>query len=297
VYDASVSFIYAFEEATSDLALPPFSAQRAISAVGVRILLPGWTELPAEHRVKLAKEGAKGSLDLDAINQLCSRAPTRHIVLTSRERDPDPDDVPPELAQSLGPTQRIGVSSWRAIRSLDRYVLRRLASNPRLLARAYAEIFPHANPGVVSRPCAFGHCELRLSKDAATQLAAGTVLNGRAFVLARTAGVRAARRTHEIFDLQAERDTGPIELDYALTVNVSTGPMVLWQAHVSTWDGQFFPVASQLAATTAALAIQDMIRPLDPRTTIATAGVYETPWQVGSPDSLSEDATMHFRMK
>jgi hypothetical protein len=299
VYHGLVSGpIYEFEEATGDLALPPFAAQRAIGAVGVRILLPGWAGLSPELRMQITTEGAKGVLDVDAINNLCARAPTRHIVLVARERDPDTDDVPPELAQALGPTQRIHAAQWRGIRSLDRYVLRRLSTNPRLLARACREIFekvPVATPG---HACAFGHCELRVSHEAAAQLAAGTLLGGRAFVLARAAGVRAARRTHELFDLQADRETGPIELDHALNPHTAaSGSVVLWQAHVSTWDGQFYPAASELAATTAAMALQDIVRPVDPRATIVTAGVYETPWQVGSPQTLQEESTVHMRVR
>jgi hypothetical protein len=295
----AANVIYGFEEVSGDLPLPPFSAQRALGAVGVRILLPGWSVLAPELRLGFSTEGAKGVLNLDAINNLCARAPTRHIVLTSRERDPDTDEVPPELAQALGPTQRIGAAEWRGIRSLDRYVLRRLSTNPRLLARACQEIFHQPSPIASGRPCAFGHCELRVSPEAAAQLVSGMLASGRAFVLARAAGVRAARRTHELFDLQVDKEAGPIELEHAVNPHSSstTGTVVLWQAHVSTWDGQFQATASEVAATTAAMALQDIVRVIDPRATIVTAGVYETPWQVGSNESLREDATKTYRVR
>lgn len=287
--------LYRFEDASPDLPRPSLAAQRALGAVGVRIEPGGWVKLSIEQKQALAIEGAKGTLDHTPITALTSAASIRQLVLINKERDPNPDEVPQDVLKALGPARRISVAEWRNVRALDRYVLSRLSHNPRLIARAWSEIFRQRNIGASESPlCSLGHCELRTTPEALANLAIGAVLEGRAFVLARTAGVRAARRASELLDLHADREAGPIELDHAIRVDHS---VVLWQSHASTWEGTFFPAASLLAVTTAAIALQDMLRTIDPRASIGAAGIYETPWQVGGNDAFKDEPTQLFGVK
>jgi hypothetical protein len=65
----------------------------------------------------------------------------------------------------------------------------------------------------------------------------------------------------------------------------------LWQAHVSSWDGAFYAAAALVAASTAAVAIADMVAEEDKTVTILGAKISEEPWQVGS-DSREQPTTV-----
>ena len=112
-------------------------------------------------------------------------------------------------------------------------------------------------------------------------LAEERLLEGRAFLLARAAGLRAARKFNETFDLHADAAPGSIELDWTVKKDEA---LVLWQAHISTWEGTFSPSASLLAATTAAICLFDMIKEFDPSAGIQNAWISEEPWIVGRGD-------------
>ena len=126
---------------------------------------------------------------------------------------------------------------------------------------------------------AVAHVEVTMRPDTLDKLRNAGFLDGRAFILARVAGVRAARRAQETFDLRSERATGTIELDWA---PLDEPGAVVWQAHVSSWDGGFFAAASLVAASTAAVALTDMVAEDDKSVTITSAKIEEEPWVVGS---------------
>lgn len=260
--------------------------------MGVRVNPQGWEKISVTERRAIALEGSRGTLDLPAITTLSKAVPVKQLVLINKEREPNPDEIPGDLTVALGPGRRVSVAEWRSIRALDRYVLVRLAHNQRLLSRVWTEIFHERARAAKDSPlCSLGHCELRASAEAIAQLSNGSLLDGRAFLLSRAAGVRAARRTGELIDAHADREAGPIELDWAIKAEHG---VILWQGHVSTWEGAFFPAASLLAVSTAAIALFDMIRTIDPRSSVGAAGIYETPWQVGGKTSLDDEPTSFF---
>jgi hypothetical protein len=129
-----------------------------------------------------------------------------------------------------------------------------------------------------------------MSRQALGELAGGLVQGGKAVVLARTAGVRAARGAHEVLDGYAEKYAGPVELDARL--DASLGGYV-WQAHVSTAEGEFFAAASMLAAVTAAVALRDSIAAKDPTSTIDKIALCEEAWSVGS-GAFGDEATVTY---
>jgi len=135
---------------------------------------------------------------------------------------------------------------------------------------------------------AIAHCEVHVGNVAIDRILSEEFLDGRSLMLARVAGIRAARRVSETFDLHAESGTGPVELDWTIYRDKE---LVLWQAHVSTWDGAFFPAASLLSATTAATALLDMIKEDDPSAGLRVADIREEAWRVGSEGSRDEEAT------
>jgi molybdenum cofactor biosynthesis enzyme len=281
--------LYQFEELSDDLPRPPLVAVRALLTAGIIPAPRGWTALPVETRVALARLGLDGVVDVTAVRELAQQIPPRHLKLVSKSRDPNPDAVPPEVARALGPARPLSNVDWRLLRAVDRAVLVSLAANSRLVARAYDELMaalgkaPSDSRALWSG--AIAHCEVRANEDALERLGSSVFLDGQALILARVAGIRAARRIAETFDLHAESATGPVEL--ASVVRLQQG-CVVWQAHVSTWDGAFFPAASLLASTTAATALFDMIKELDPQAQVTAGAILEEAWNAGGP---SEEAT------
>ena len=186
---------------------------------------------------------------------------------------------------------------WGLLKPLDRYVLHRLTHNSRLLVQAITEIAlrtrqlqfavsPRKWTGVVA------HCEVHTSADLAQRLWDFDVLEGRALVLARVAGVRTARRAGELLDMHRGQITGSIEIGSEL-VRAPGADKVLWQAHVSTADGAFFAAASLLAVTTAAAAIYDVLTAqLGGQASIESGRLANEPWSVGWDE---DDATMAAR--
>jgi molybdenum cofactor biosynthesis enzyme len=281
--------LYQFEELSGDLPRPPLVAVRALLTAGIVPSPRGWTALSVETRVALARLGLDGVVDVTAVRELAQQIPPRHLKLVSKSRDPNPDAVPPEVARALGPARPLSNVDWRLLRAVDRAVLVSLAANSRLLARAYDELMAALGKAPSEARAlwsgAIAHCEVRANDDALERLGSSVFLDGQALILARVAGIRAARRIAETFDLHAESATGPVEL--ASMVRLQQG-CVVWQAHVSTWDGAFFPAASLLASTTAATALFDMIKELDPQAQVTAGAIREEAWNAGGP---AEEAT------
>lgn len=281
--------VYQFEEIGADLARPPFAALRALQSVGILATPRGWLQLDQEARRTLTEEGQRERIDILVVRTIANGIPANQLKLVSRAVDPPVNDVPVDLQRALGPQRAIPLAEWQALSSLDRFVLASLAYNTRLLWRALDEL-EHKQKLQRRRGAwagAVARCELRMRPDVLVQIMGAQFLEGRALVLARGAGRRAARKASETFDLQSETETGPIELDWSV---LDQPGAMLWQAHVSGWDGAFLPAASLQAAITAAVAIYDMIKELDPKAALSLATIAEEPWLVGS-DGPADIAT------
>ncbi len=285
--------VYDFEDIGSELDRPPFAALRALQAVGVLVTPRGWQQLDHEARRVLVEEGSRERVDLLAVRTIANGIAANQIKLVSRSVDPSRDELSAELSKALGPQRAIPLQEWQGLTSLDRFMLASLSYNTRLLWRALDEL---ERAGKLERrrrgawSGAVARCELVTRADVLVQFLDARFLEGRGPLLARGAGRRAARRASEIFDLQVDTEVGPIELDWGLLEQ--PGSMV-WQAHVSGWDGSFLPAASLQAAVTAAVAVHDMIKELDPRSSISLATIAEEPWLVGG-DAPADLATRLF---
>ena len=276
---ATPGVIYQFEDVGDDLPRPPMSAMRGFLASGIVLSPKGWNGLSVEQRRGFVLAGSAPIIDTVAIQSAVRSASVSEVRLVPRVLDPDPNHVPEGLAAALGPHARIANSKWAQLRPIDRYVLTTLALNTRLLFRALREIMPEDTATEQPWKAAVAHVEVQMRGDTLDKLRNPKFLDGRAFVLARVAGVRAARRAQETFDLRSERAAGTIELDWA---PLDEPGAVVWQAHVSSWDGAFFAAASLAAASTAAVALVDMIAEHDKSATMVSAKIEEEPWIVGS---------------
>jgi len=283
--------VFAFEEISHDLARPPLSAQRALASAGVSMSLPVWRDLPIETRQRLAYAGLAEVVDTQAVQTSLRGAALKRVQFTHGSKDPSPHALPHELEWVLGPWKPLVAYHWPTMRGLHRFVLTKMAGNGRLLWRAMSEIGKidrwsgsEALPpihGMVAR------CEVRLSTHALTHLTDPRFHGGKAGVLSRAAGVRAARWLGDLIDAHSETAVGPVELEWGPLRGVG----ILWQSHVSTAEGAFSATGSMLAATTAAVAMIDLVRSLDEGAHVVGASITDEPWMFGFEDS---EATLAF---
>jgi hypothetical protein len=290
--------VFGFEELAADLPRPPLAALRAFCWSGVILNQRGWEALRPDLRAAIATEGTR-DLPADQIARaLLSHASARELQI--RPANPAFENHPaPGIQAALGLARPFSHAEWTSLPGLARFVLNSLATNPRLLFRAYEEISADRLGGQrLPRTQFYGplaSCELRLGATGETRealvslLERHAVLDGRGFVLARASGLRAARRVHETLDVHAERPCGALELD--ARVDGARGA-VLWQAHASTWEGEFHAAASLLAATTAATSLLDMLIDVDPKVTLQGVQISADAWRVG-PDE-AEESTLYF---
>ncbi len=285
--------IYGFEEIGPDLARPPLAARRALLGAGVAVPLETWQALPLPARQTIAQEGTKPAISDFVVKNAVSSV-LKRVRFMGPVKDPPTDAIPQSVVDGLRTVRPLALTEWQSLSALDRYTLMALATNSRLLYRAVEEMTSgpasSLSAHVKLQPWigAVAHAEVHMSREAFGELAGGLVQGGKAIVLARTAGVRAARAAHELLDGYADKYAGPVELDARL--DASTGSYV-WQAHVSTAAGEFFAAASLLAAATAAVALRDAVSSKDPKSTVADLTLREEAWSVGS-GGFGDEATV-----
>ncbi|MBK7584252.1 MAG: hypothetical protein IPI67_29125 [Myxococcales bacterium] len=285
--------IYVFEDISeADLSRTPLAALRAMRLAGVTLSRAGWLSMSAELRRDLVLAGAADAVELSRIQKLMNAAPIREMKLIASIPDPPTDEVPQAVGHALGPGRSVSLELWRALSGLDRYVLALLANNTRLFWRALQEMALSRREVGQLLP-SFGwtgtlaRAEVRMSGETLTQLRSPLFMDGRAFVLARVAGIRAARWASEILDLHAANPTGAVELGHSF--DLQRADMLVWQAHVSTVEGQFSPSASLLAVATASAALADMLTRAGSTFMIESIGLSTEPWRA---DDTEDDVTI-----
>jgi molybdenum cofactor biosynthesis enzyme len=289
--------IYAFEEIGPDLPRPPIAARRALLLSGVAVPLDTWQSMPLPARQTIVQEGVKDAVSEFVVKNAVSPV-LKRIRFMGPVKDPPIDTIPQPVIEGLRTVRPITAPEWKNLSPLDRYTLLALSGNSRLLYRAVEEMTtgPQSTlSGVKLRPWVgpLAHAEVHMSRQAFGDLAAGNVQGGKALVLARAAGVRAARAAHDLVDGYAEKWAGPVEVDARLDVETAG---YVWQAHVSTTDGEFFAAASVLAASTAAVALRDAIAARDPSASVGGVVLKEATWSVGSGD-FGDEATVAMSAK
>jgi len=286
--------IYAFEEIGPDLPRPPMAARRALLGAGVSMPLDTWQTLPIEIRRGLVEEGTRDVISDVNVKNAVSPV-LKRIRFMGPVKDPPLDVIPTPVNDALRNFRPLIVDEWRRLRPLDRYVLVALVGNSRLLWRALEELAGGQLSSVKLRPWIgpLARAEVKMNMQALSELSGGLLMGGKALVLARTAGVRAARHAHEILDGYAEKYAGPVELDSR--IDLQEGACV-FQAHVSTADGEFFGAASVFAVATAAAALRDAVSSRDPKATIEHVTLREEAWSVGSA-AFGDEATVAMSAK
>jgi len=284
--------IYAFEEIGQDLPVPPLAARRALLGSGVAVPLETWKSMPLQARQTLLLEGTKDSISEYVVKNAVSSV-LKRVRFMGPVKDPSTDAIPSVVVDALRGMRPLTIDEWKGLRPLDRYTLVAVAGNSRLLYRAIEEMTtgPASSLSTIKLKPWVGmlaHAEVHMARSALMSVAGGSVQGGKAIILARASGVRAARNAHEVIDGYAEKYAGPVELDARL--DVDQGGYV-WQAHVSTGDGEFFAAASVLAAATAAVALRDAVSKLDAQATVGEIKLCEEAWSVGS-GAFGDEATM-----
>jgi hypothetical protein len=289
--------IYAFEEIGPDLARPPLAARRAMLCSGVAVPIDTWQSLSLSARQAIATEGTKESISEYVVKNAVA-AVLKRVRFMGPVKDPPSDSVPQPVVDALRNVRPVTALEWSQLRPLDRYTLVALSGNSRLLYRAIEEMTSGPALSLSSiklRPWVgpLAHAEVRMTRLAFGDLAAGNVQGGKAMVLARAAGIRAARAAPDVIDGYAEKYTGPVELDARLDAEISG---YVWQAHASTSEGEFFAAAAVLAAATAAIAMRDAIASRDPSATVGDVALREAAWTVGS-GAFGDEATVAVNAK
>jgi molybdenum cofactor biosynthesis enzyme len=296
--------VFDFEEVDEALSRPPIAAQRAFLSTGVMVTSRGWRALSVADRRALAAAGSRGVVDEATVQAVVKNVPIAEVKLCARTTDPDRSEVPPKLNAAIGSVRPITRDEWERLTSLDRYMLNGLSSNPRLLWRSLQELARQPNHPLSDRGRApwarvesavaseVARAEVHMAHENVVALMGLEFLDGRAFVLARAAGRRVARAIPAIYDLHADDEIGPIELDWAYE---GPGKAVVWQAHVSKGDGSFAAAASLSAAAAAALCLVDMVRERDPNAAVGLLRVVEEPWTVGQAADDEDSSTAIFR--
>ncbi len=281
--------VYAFEQIDRELSRPPLASLRATHVSGLWLSHSQWAKLPDSVRRQLIKLGTAPKIKRGDVQSLVGSVLLKELHIGHYQEEPEEGEVPEVLGNAMGPGRSISLDFWQAIRPLDRFVLTWLATNTFLLMRAMDEIavrcrlFEYCVPtdgwtGMVA--C----CEVRADRTLVSNLESPDVFDGRACLLARAAGVRVARRTHEFLDLYANNIPGVIQLGWRREDMTEVG-VVRWQGHASTVEGEFFPAAAVLAVSTAAAALYDILTSqLRGSARIDAVRLLEEPWIVGGVD-------------
>ncbi len=208
----------------------------------------------------------------------------------SAAREPSRDAAPDKLQAALGPGRSLPPEVWSGLRAIDRHVLAMLGSNARLLWRAIDEMGAavrtapgHSTHGGWTGELA--HVEIHMNADGIDALHRSSFHDGRALVLARVAGIRAARQAGELMDVFAQVMTGAVELGFWVARDPASH--VLCQAHVSSVDGGFFRAGSLMAASAAAATLAALVQEFDPSVIMQKGRIVEESWLVGDDDEAT----------
>ncbi len=281
---------YLFEELSEDLPRPPLAAFRALLAAGIVVAPRGWRKLPEGRRRDLARLGLSAIIDPEDVRRAITGIPLPDLKLVSPHVEPpDGGSLPPTVERAAAAVHPLSHTEWRALRPIDRFVLGTLAPNARLFGRALEEILRRrgiTTTWSTATPIYLAHVELQLGR-AMERLWDPSFLEGRGLVLARAAGLRAARASSDLYDLHADDGIGLVEL--AASPQPDRG-VLLWQAHASRWDGSFSIAASLSAATTAAVCVLDMLHEIQPAGLLTAGMIRHEPWEA-SP-MFQDEATV-----
>jgi len=275
--------VYDFEDTGETLGLLPFAARRALDAAGMKLGRAGWQSLPLETRWAVVEAGTADDVDPRRVAKLIRRAhPRAESIPAVRESR----TVPSDLRASLEP-RSIDDALWTTLTPLDRYVLARLAAKPEKLSRAYDAIvgvrLSHlTNDGSAhmvdvgekppTRRRAVARAIVRLTPVVATAIARGAIPKGDVLAVARIAGIQAAKKTPELIPLC--HHVALTRVDVAFDIDQKRGAVTI-TASVEALDRTGVEMEALVAASTAALALYDMVKSADRWATVEEVALVE----------------------
>jgi cyclic pyranopterin phosphate synthase len=271
--------VFAFEDTGKDLELLPFAARRALDAAGKKLGPLGWQSLSIEDRWSIVGAGAADDVDVPGVTALVRRARPRAARVSSMH---EPLGVTSELR-----ARGMDEATWSTLRPLARYVLGRLATKPEKLARAYDEIvgvrLSHLTSDgsarmvdVADKPPtrrrAVARALVRLAPSVAHAIERGTIPKGDVLAVARVAGIQAAKKTPELIPLCHHIALTRVEVAFEID-----GPrgIVTIRATVEAFDRTGVEMEALVAASTAALALYDMVKSADRWATVEEIALLE----------------------
>jgi cyclic pyranopterin phosphate synthase len=176
---------------------------------------------------------------------------------------------------------------WASLRPLDRYALSAAVKGPETrLHQAYGEILQGglshltadgavhmvsvgAKPATARR--AVATARLRMKRETLDRLFSGRVAKGDALAAARIAGIQAAKRTSELIPL-----CHPLKLTGAqVEIDAEPSGVVRVRATIEAFDQTGVEMEAMVAASTAALALYDMLKGVDRWMTITDVELVE----------------------
>jgi cyclic pyranopterin phosphate synthase len=275
--------VYDFEGIDETLPYIPIAARRVLDALGRKLPLDGWLELPLADRRRIVAAGLGAAVD-ERVATIVDPA-----AVASIQPPPEPDAAlpPPALLAALGPSRAIDAARWKTLSALDRYALVKCAPKPEKLARAHEEIVGgHANrvspplthltsageahmvdvgsKPVTARRAVASAC-VRTTREVVERVASGAAAKGDVLAAARVAGILASKRTPELIPL-----CHPVQTTHA-AIELETdaaGGEIRVRATVEAVDRTGVEMEAMVAASVASLTVYDMIKGVDRWATI-----------------------------
>jgi cyclic pyranopterin phosphate synthase len=274
---------FAFEEQNAALALLPLAARRALDVAGVALSLEAWRSLSLDERRRLSLAGAGARVEVDTVERIVTGAqPVPERVPPAA----DPEQIVPELAAAAGQRRVELELAWAELVPLERYALVKLARSKKAdpaeraarLTRALDELLPRRmgdfthltaageahmvdvsqKPATARR--AVARAFLHMKPETLAALVAGNTPKGDVLAVARIAGIQAAKRTPELIPLCHAIVLTGVEVE--LEPNAELGGVAI-TATARAFDRTGVEMEALVAASTAALALYDMLKALD----------------------------------
>lgn len=274
--------LYEFDGIDASLPLIPLAARRALDALGRKLSLEGYQELPLARRVKLAEAGSGQDVDLKAAEGAIAPVLARSPEIPSVP-EPDAESVPALCTEVFGTARPLPEKVWQSLSMLDRYALLKVCqkNRPERVAAAYAEIVgqsavsTHIRPqGGVHMVCvsekaattrrAVAECWITMSADAFARLASVTPgkasPKGDVLGTARLAGIMATKRTSDLIPLCHPLALTHAEIDFEEEPETSR-LRAICRVEVHAQTG--VEMEAMVGANVAALTVYDMLKSID----------------------------------
>lgn len=270
--------LYRFDGVDERLDLVPLAARRALDRAGLKLSLDGWRTLSLEARRAIVQAGSGHVVDITPVTASAQRAqpPPQRIEPI---HDPPADAPPAQVRAAFTGGLALETPVWAALSPLDRYALAKVAASnrPEWIHAAYDEVVgasaasTQLSPGGQVRMVdvaqrdptlrrAVAESSVRMSSDALARFQSADAPKGNVGATARLAGIMAAKRTPDLLPLCHPVALTHVDIDLTVDQHDRAVRIV---AEVEAVDRTGVEMEALLAASTAALAVYDMLKDFD----------------------------------